>query len=99
MHPKRNAEYLHLVPNVENPRICKMCVIESKIPRENYQEIKEILEESSENDMLTYPVLTDSEPREILQNIGGKMEFEINLMEKYFSELTNSIEVIIGRIK
>jgi len=84
MHPKRNAEYLHLVSDVENPRICKMCVMENRIPRENYQEIKEILEESSESDMLTYPVLTDSEPREILQNIGENMEFEINLMDKYF---------------
>ena len=60
-----------------------MCVKENRIPRENYQEIKEILEETSESDMLIYPVLTDSESREILQNIGGNMEFEINLMDRY----------------
>jgi len=84
MHPKRNAEYLHLVPDVENPRICSMCLKEKRIPRENYQEIKEILEETSESDILIYPVLTDSEPREILQNIGGELESEINLMDSYF---------------
>ena len=84
MHSKRNAEYLHLVPDVENPRICNMCMKEKRIPRENYQEIKEILEETSESDILIYPVLTDSEPREILQNIGGELESEINLMDSYF---------------
>jgi len=84
VHPKRNAEYLHLAPDVENPRICKMCLMENRIPRENYQEIKELLEESSESDLLTYPVLTDSEPRKILQNIGGELDSEINLMDSYF---------------
>jgi len=49
--------------------------------------------------MIIYPVLTDSEPREIRQNIDGNMEFEINLMDKYFLDLTNSIEIIISRIK
>jgi len=49
--------------------------------------------------MLVYPVLGDSEPSEILQKIDENMEFEINLMDKYFLDLTNSIEVIISRIK
>ena len=84
MHPKRNAKHLHLVLDVENPRICNMCVKENRIPREKYQEIREILEETSESDMLIYPVLKDLEPREILQTIGGNMEFEINLMDRYF---------------
>ena len=60
-----------------------MCVMENEIPRKNYQEIKEILEETSESDMLIYPVLTNSESREIRQNIDGNMEFEINLMDRY----------------
>jgi len=34
--------------------------------------------------MVIYPVLTDPEPREILQNIGGELESEINLMDSYF---------------
>jgi len=72
---------------------------EKRIPLENYQEIKEILQESSESDMLAYPVLTGSEPSEILQNIGENMEFEMNVIDKYFLELTNSMEVIIGRLK
>jgi len=84
MHPKRNAEYLHLVPDVENPRICNTCVKENRIPLEKYQEIREILEETSESDMLIYPILTYLEPREILQTIGENMEFEINLMDRYF---------------
>ena len=84
MHPERNAKHLHLVPDVEKPRICNMCVKENRIPREKYQEIREILEETSESDMLIYPVLKDLEPREILQTIGGNMEFEINLMDRYF---------------
>jgi len=61
-----------------------MCVLENRVPREKYEEIRELLEESSESDMLTYPVLTDSEPREILQNISGELESEINLMDSYF---------------
>jgi hypothetical protein len=55
--------------------------MEKRIPPENYQEMKEILQESSESDMLAYPVLTGSELREILQNIDRNMEFEINLMD------------------
>jgi len=58
-----------------------MCIRDKKIPPENYQEIKEILQESSESARLAYPVLTGSELREILQNIDRNMEFEINLMD------------------
>ena len=83
MHPERNAKHLHLVPDVEKPRICNMCVKENRIPHEKYQEIREILEETSESDMLIYPVLTDSESREIRQNIDENIEFEINLMDRY----------------
>jgi len=45
-----NAEYLHLVPDVENLIICKMCLMENRIPHEKYLDIKEIFKESSESD-------------------------------------------------
>ena len=61
-----------------------MCVKEYEIPRKNYQEIRDIFKESSESDMLYYPVLTDSQPGEILQNIGESMDPEIILMDEYF---------------
>jgi len=74
-------------------------MMDKRISFENSQEIKEILQESSESDMLAYPVLKDSELREILQNIGENIELEMNEIDKYFLELTNKIEEIIGRLK
>jgi len=61
-----------------------MCIKENRIPHKNYQKIREIFEESSECDILYYPFLTDSEPGEILQNIGENMDTEIDLMDRYF---------------
>ena len=46
--------------------------------------------------MRSYPVLTDSESREIIQNIGEGMDSETILMDSYFKEITNEIEVKIG---
>jgi len=50
----------------------------------------------SENDFCYYPVLIASEPGEILQNIDERMDSETIIMDKYFEELTNEIEVKIG---
>jgi len=62
-----------------------MCVKEYEILRKNYQEIRDIFKESSQSDMLYYPVLIDSKPGEILQNIDEGMESEIIIiMDKYF---------------
>ena len=74
-----------------------MCAKENGIPRQNCQDIRELFQESlSENDFLYYPVLTESEPGEILQNIDESMDSEISLMDRCFEELTNEIEVTIG---
>jgi len=48
----------------------------------------------------SYPVLTDSESREIIQNIDEGMDSETILMDRYFSNLTNEIDIKIeGRKK
>jgi len=52
---------LHLIHDVENVRICNVCVKEKDIPRKNYQDIREIFEKASERELLSYPILTDSE--------------------------------------
>ena len=50
--------------------------------------------------MRSYPVLTDSESREIIQNIDEGMDSETILMDRYFSNLTNEIDIKIeGRKK
>ena len=49
--------------------------------------------------MRGYPVLTDSESREIIQNIDEGMNSETILMDRYFLELTNEIEMKIGERK
>lgn len=64
-HPKKNAEFIHLVPDVVNPRICNLCVKQKKILEENKQDIRKILLGSNEeNDLISYPVLTDPELNE-----------------------------------
>ena len=80
---------LHLISDVENARICEMCEKENEIPRKNCQDNRDILKESSENDLLYYPVLTESEPSEILQNMEESMDSEAILMERFDKELTN----------
>ena len=42
-HPKRNADYLHLVSDVENIRICNMCIVKNDIPNKDYLDIRELL--------------------------------------------------------
>jgi len=76
-----------------------MCAKENDIHSKHCQDIREIFEESSENDFCYYPVLTDSDPGEILQNIDESMDSETILMDKYFEKLTNEIEVKIEGIK
>ena len=66
-----------------------MCIKENEILRKNYQDIREIFEESSERELLWYPVLTDSELGEIIQNIGDSMNSETILMDQFYQELTN----------
>ena len=66
-----------------------MCAIENNIPRKNYQNINEIFKESGENDLLCYPVLTDSEPGEILQNIDESIDSVTILMDSFYTELAN----------
>jgi len=39
--------------------------------------------------MLYYPVLTDSESGERIQNIDESMDSETILMDKFYQELTN----------
>ena len=73
-----------------------MCAKENGIPRKNCQDIREIFQESSESDLLNYPVLTGSEPVEIVQNIDETLNSETILMDKFYQELTNQIEVKIG---
>jgi len=63
--------------------------MESNIPRKNCQDIRDIFKESRENDLLCYPVLTDSEPGEILQNIGKSMDSEAILMDSFYKDLAN----------
>jgi len=66
-----------------------VCIKENEILRKNYQDIREIFEESSERELLWYPVLTDSELGEIIQNIGDSMNSETILMDQFYQELTN----------
>ena len=66
-----------------------MCIKEKDIPRKNYQEIREIFEEASERELLSYPVLTDSELGEIIQSIGDNMDSETILMDQFYQELIN----------
>ena len=66
-----------------------MCIKENEILRKNYQDIREIFEESSERELLWYPVLTDSELGEIIQNIGDSMNSETILIDQFYQELTN----------
>jgi len=66
-----------------------MCAIENDIPRRNCQDIREIFKESSENELLCYPVLTVSEPGKILKNIGESMDSEAIQMDSFYTELTN----------
>ena len=66
-----------------------MCIKEKDIPRKNYQDIKGIFEESGEEELLSYPVLTDSESSEMIQDIDDNMDSETILMDKFFKELTN----------
>ena len=80
---------MHLIHDVENARICNVCIKENEILRKNYQDIREIFEESSERELLWYPVLTDSELGEIIQNIGDSMNSETILMDQFYQELTN----------
>ena len=80
---------MYLVPDVENVRICNVCVKENDILRKNYQDIREIFEEASERELLSYPVLTESELGEIIQNIGDNMDSETILMDRFYQELTN----------
>ena len=80
---------MHLIPDVENARICILCVKENVIPHINYQDIREIFEESSERELLWYPILTDSELGEIIQNISNNMDSETILMDQFYQELTN----------
>lgn len=61
-----------------------MCVKENDILRKNYQEIREIFSESCQSDLLYYPILTDSEPIEILNNNDEFMDSETILMDEYF---------------
>jgi len=84
-----NAEFLHLVPNVENVRICRVCLKENDILSKNYMDINSIFVESSEKELMSYPVLTDSESGEIIQNIRDNMDYETILINKYYQELTN----------
>ena len=49
------------MPDVENARICNMCVRQDDISSKNYQDIREVFLESSERDLLSYPVLTGIE--------------------------------------
>ena len=39
------AEYLHLTADVENARICEMCIKENNIQVNNYQIIKDLFDE------------------------------------------------------
>jgi hypothetical protein len=56
------------------------------------------LQESSESELLCYPVLIDCEPGEILENMSESMDSEATIMESFYTELTNEIEVkIAGR--
>jgi len=80
---------LYLIPDVENVRICNVCVKENDILRKNYQDIREIFEEASERELLSYPVLTDSELGEIIQSIGDNMDSETILMDQFYQELIN----------
>ena len=80
---------MHLIHDVENARICNACVKEKDIPHKNYQDIREIFEEASERELLSYPVLTESELGEIIQNIGDNMDSETILMDQFYQELTN----------
>ena len=80
---------MYLVPDVENVRICNVCVKENDILRKNYQDIREIFEEGSERELLSYPVLTESELGEIIHNIGDNMDSETILMDQFYQELTN----------
>ena len=80
---------MHLIHDVENVRICNVCVKEKDIPRKNYQDIREIFEEASERELLSYPFLTDSELGEIIQNIADNMDSETILMDQFYQELTN----------
>jgi len=73
-----------LIPDVENARICNVCLTQDDISRKKYEDIREIFKESSERELLSYPVLTDSEPREIIQNIGDSMDSQTILMDRYF---------------
>jgi len=66
-----------------------MCIKENDVPHKKYQDIREIFEESSESDLINYPVLTDSEPGKMIQNIGESMDSETILMDKFYQELTN----------
>ena len=80
---------MYLIPDVENVRICNVCVKENDILRKNYQDIREIFEEASERELLSYPVLTDSELGEIIQSIGDNMDSETILMDQFYQELIN----------
>ena len=72
---------MYLIPDAENVRICNVCIKEKDIPRKNYQDIREIFEEASERELLSYPVLTDSQLGEKIQNIGDNMDSEAILMD------------------
>lgn len=85
------AEYLHLMPDVENARICKMCIEENNIQFNNFQNIKDIFDVSSQRELSSYPVLSDSQLSEISQTISDGMDSETAQMDIYFQELTKEI--------
>lgn len=66
-----------------------MCIKQDDILRKNYEDIREIFKESSERELLSYPVLTDFEASETIQNMDKGMDFDTVLINNYFLELTN----------
>ena len=78
-----------MIPDVENARICNLCIKQDDISRKNYEDIREIFKEPSERELVSYPYLTDSETSEIIQNIGDSMNSETILMDQFYQELTN----------
>ena len=73
-----------MIPDVENARICNVCVKQDDISRKNYEDIREIFKESSERELVSYPYLTDSETSAIIQNIDDSMDSQAILMDRYF---------------
>ena len=88
-----------MISNVENARICSLCISDNNFDINNCQEIKELFNKSSERELKSYPVLTDFKTREITQNNSESIESDIIKMDTYFKELISDVEVKIGERK